>query len=152
MERKLLSLFFVLSLCFSLSSVPATCSASGTQMYEITEPELIQLQADLNRLQTINDDLQQICGRQRNELVTLQADLMQARKQLTEAQNRSAELQMQIQSLTMQSQKQEASLKEINKSFREYEQEQKRTRIRIKAQRNTWEVAAGILAAGLALK
>ena len=40
----------------------------------------------------------------------------------------------------------------VNESFKQYAEEQKRTRLRIKAQRNTWAAVATCLVVALALK
>jgi predicted nucleic acid-binding Zn-ribbon protein len=131
----------------------ATSWASETPAtYQITAAELTELQDNLSRLQLINDSLRQTCGQQQNRLVDLATALNRAEQQLATAQRQQTALQLQIQTLQDRSTKQEQLLNEANESFRKYAADQKRTRVRIKAQRNTWTAAAGILAAGLALK
>lgn len=51
-------------------------------------------------------------------------------------------LQLQIQTLQDRSTKQEQLLNEANESFVKFGEEQKRTRLRVKAQRNAWEAVA----------
>lgn len=68
--------------------------------------------------------------------------------ELDEARKQSIVLKNQLDELTAASKKQETSLKTVNESLKAYAREEKRTRLRIKAQRNTWEaVAAGLLIA-----
>ena len=140
-------------LCLLVLLPAATSSASETPAtYQITAAELQRLDDNLTRLKQINEELRQASGQQKNQIVDLQTALTQAQQQLTEARRQQTALQLQIRTLTENSQKQEALLTEANESFARYSKEQKRTRLRVKAQRNTWVAAAGILAAGLALK
>lgn len=132
---------------------PVTSWASETPAtYQITAAELQRLDDNLTRLKQINEELRQASGQQKNQIVDLQTALTQAQQQLTEARRQQTVLQLQIQTLITNSKKQETSLQAANESFVKFGEEQKRTRVRIKAQRNTWVAAAGILAAGLALK
>ena len=132
---------------------PVTSWASETPAtYQITAAELTELQDNLSRLQLINDSLRQTCGQQQNRLVDLATALHRAEQQLATAQRQQTALQLQIQTLQDRSTKQEQLLNEANKSFETFAAEEKARRLRIKAQRNTWVAAAGILAAGLALK
>ena len=132
---------------------PVTSWASETPAtYQITAAELTELQDNLSRLQLINDSLRQTCGQQQNRLVDLATALNRAEQQLATAQRQQTALQLQIQTLQDRSTKQEQLLQAANESFRKYAAEEKARRVRIKAQRNTWAAAAGILAAGLALK
>ena len=132
---------------------PVTSWASETPAtYQITAAELRQLEGNLTRLQQINDSLTQALGEQRNKAVDLQTALTEAQKQLTEARRRQTALQAELTSLKRLSKMQAESLEKANKSFEMFAKEEKARRLRIKAQRNTWVAAAGILAAGLALK
>ena len=132
---------------------PVTSWASETPAtYQITAAELTELQDNLSRLQQINDSLRQTCGQQQNRLVDLATALNRAEQQLATAQRQQTALQLQIQTLQDRSTKQEQLLNEANKSFEMFAKEEKARLLRIKAQRNTWVAAAGILAAGLALK
>lgn len=103
------------------------------------------MESNLTRLQQINDSLTQALGEQRNKAVDLQTAL-------TEARRRQTALQAELTSLKILSKMQAESLEKANKSFETFAAEEKARRVRIKAQRNTWAAAAGILAAGFALK
>ena len=132
---------------------PVTSWASETPAtYQITAAELQRLDDNLTRLKQINEELRQASGQQKNQIVDLQTALTQAQQQLTEARRQQTALQLQIQTLQDRSTKQEQLLNEANKSLAEYATEAKKTRLRIKAQRNTWAAAAGLLAVGFALK
>ena len=141
---------FLPLLCLLVLLPAATSSASET--YTITEAELRQLESNLTRLQQINDSLTQALGEQRNKAVDLQTALTEAERQLTEARRRQTALQVELANLKDLSKMQAESLEKANKSFETFAAEEKARRVRIKAQRNTWVAAAGILAAGLALK
>ena len=144
---------FLPLLCLLVLLPAATSSASETPAtYQITAAELTELQDNLSRLQLINDSLRQTCGQQQNRLVDLATALNRAEQQLATAQRQQTALQLQIQTLQDRSTKQEQLLNEANKSFETFAAEEKARRLRIIAQRNTWVAAAGILAAGLALK
>lgn len=135
---------FLFLLCCSFS-VPASAAAiTAEPMYMITQSEMERLSDNLTRLKKINTQSQIELKTLRNELATSKMELDEARKQSTELKN-------QLDELTAASRKQEASLKTANESLKEYAREEKRTRLRIKAQRNTWEiVAAGLLVAWVA--
>ena len=156
LRRRLSCVVLSLSLCLSLSFVPATASASKTpempETYQVTAAELQQLESNLAMQKTINSELRQVSGKQKNQIIDLQTALTQAQERLKEAQRQQTALQMQIQTLTTLSQNQNATLNQVNASFDAFEKEQKRTRLRIKAQRNVWETAAGLLLVGLAMK
>lgn len=107
----------------------------------ITQSEMERLSDNLTRLKKINEESQ-------IELKALRKELATSKVELTEARKQSTELKNQLDELTAASRKQEASLKTANESLKEYAREEKRTRLRIKAQRNTWEaVATGLLVA-----
>lgn len=143
-----------LFLSLLLFSQPGISSASATQdqTYQVTETELTELQNSLTRLKEINVALRQELGLQRNRAVDLQTQLTVAQQQLNEAKTRQTALQAELTSLKNLSMKQETLLTEANESFQKYEREEKARRLRIKAQRNTWAAAAGLLAIGLAVK
>ena len=122
---------------------PVTSWASETPAtYQITASELQRLDDNLTRLKQITEELRQASGQQKNQIVDLQTALTQAQQQLTEARRQQTALQLQIQTLITNSKKQETSLQAANESFREYAADQKRTRLRVKAQRNAWEAVA----------
>lgn len=130
----------LLLLCSFSASVSAAATTEVTT-YMITQTELNQLSSNLNELKKINEQSQ-------IELKTLRNELAISRTELTEARKQSAVLRNQLAELTAASRKQEASLMIANESLKQFSAEEKRTRMRIKAQRNTWEiVAAGLLVA-----
>ena len=142
-----------LLLCLLVLLAPATCSASEIpETYTVTAAELAELQSNLTRLQELNSELRQTSGALRNQLVDCQTELTQAREQLTAAETQSRKLQDQLTALTKKSMSQDALLTSANESLKESSAEQKRTRLRIKAQRNAWQAASVLLAVGLALK
>ena len=138
--KKLLLLFLSLLLCWWLFSASATCSASGTpeKTYQITETQLQALEQRLNLLD-------QVLAQQNPELTTLQLQLAESKKELTTLRN---ELSMSKEQLT----KAEESLRNANLYLEKCAAEEKKTRLRIKAQRNFWEAVAACLVVGLIIK
>lgn len=131
----------ILSLCLLLSflSAPATCSASTEEpMFLISQSELETLSSNLMRLKELNQKSQR-------ELQTL-------RSQLTESKAESLKLKARLAELTATSMRQETSLTNVNRLLSEYSTDQRRTRLRIKAQRNTWEAVAGAMLIGMIAK
>ena len=131
----------ILSLCLLLSflSAPATCSASTEEpMFLISQSELETLSSNLMRLKELNQKSQR-------ELQTL-------RSQLTESKAESLKLKARLAELTATSMRQETSLTNVNRLLSEYSTDQRRTRLRIKAQRNTWEAMAGVMLIGMIAK
>lgn len=109
------------------------------KMYTLSEQELATLEKNSNELAKINEQLRRTCNGQEVQLTTLQ-------EQLTQAQELSLKLKNQIDRLTAQSAEQQSLIKKTNESLQKFEQEEKRTRLRIKRQRNGWEAAAALLA------
>lgn len=138
--KKLLLLLLSLLLCWWLFFAPGTASASGTQepVYQITETELVTLENNLAQLRSINSKLQMELAAQKRELYVLKQE--------------SSQLVNQLRSLQQQSLTQQELLTNANRSLEEYATEAKRTRLRIKAQRNGWAAAAACLAIALAVK
>lgn len=114
-------------------------STGPEKMYTLNEQELTALERNSNELARINEELRKTCNGQEVQLTTLQ-------EQLTQAQELSTKLKNQIDSLTAQSAEQRNLIKKTNESLQKFAQEEKRTRLRIKRQRNTWEAAAALLA------
>jgi len=139
-EKKLLLLFLSALLFWWCVSAPATCSASGTpeKTYTITEAELVQLENNLARLSAINSKLQMESTTQNTQVAELQKQVRL--------------LQSQLVTLRQESEKQQELLTKANKSLAEFATEAKRTRLRIKAQRNTWEAIAACLVVALIAK
>lgn len=132
-----LSLLLCALPCYAAPS-PDTNTAPG-KMYTLTEQELAILEQNSNELAKINEQLRQTCNGQEVQLTTL-------REQLTQAQELSLKLKNQIDSLTAQSAEQRSLIEKTNESLQKFAQEEKRTRLRIKRQRNGWEAAAALLA------
>ena len=129
--KKLLLLFLSCLLCWWLLVASGTCAASGT--YQIAEEELTQLESNLSRLSSINSKLQMESKTQKEQSARLLEQVSLLQHQLTQ--------------LREQSQKQEQLLTSANKLLETFATEEKRTRLRIKAQRNTWLVATIVTAA-----
>lgn len=150
--KKCLLGFGVLLLCCFVS-LPAMASASEVQeTIQVPIVKLEQLQTNLERQKQINDSLMQVSGRQRNQIINLETALAEAQKQLATARRQQTALQLQIQRLIDLPKSQQETLRAANESFQKFSTEQKRTRLRVKAQRNAWETAAGLLVVGLALR
>lgn len=132
-----LSLLLFALPCYAAPS-PDTSTAPG-KMYTLSERELATLEQNSNELAKINEQLRQTCNGQEVQLTTL-------RQQLTQAQELSVKLKNQIDSLTAQSAEQQSLIEKTNELLRKSAQEEKRTRLRIKRQRNAWEAAAALLA------
>lgn len=132
-----LSLLLCALPCYAAPS-PDT-STVPVKMYTLSEQELATLEQNSNELARINEELRKTCNGQEVQLTTLQ-------KQLTQAQELSLKLKSQIDSLTAQSAAQQNLIKKTNESLQKFAKEEKRTRLRIKRQRNTWEAAAALLA------
>lgn len=134
---------FALLLFVASFLAPVTCAAEGH--YVITETELTTLQNNLTELQNLNEQSQTELKRLRSELETSKTELAEARKQ-------STELRKQLDELTAASKRQTQSLDQVNESLKEYAREEKRTRLRIKAQRNAWEAVAACALIAFAAK
>lgn len=125
----------------SVTFAATTEDTKPEAMYWMTENELTELQTSLNEVlqnsmtsQMASENQQQRAEKLQTELLTTQTKLLELQNKLLALQNRSAE--------------QERRLSAANESFRQYAAEEKRTRLRLKAQRNSWEaVAAGLLLA-----
>lgn len=134
--------------CWWLLVASGTCSAS-----EMPEPQTVTVEvSELNRLDSIFSQLSQRNGKLQNELTDSNTELIKSQEALKKAQRELMQLRLQIAALKSLSVNQENLLQKANKSFEEYAAEQKRTRLRIKAQRNTWEAVAACLVIALAVK
>ena len=123
--------------CYAAPSLGT--STAPEKMYTLTEQELTTLERNSNELARINEQLRRTCNGQEVQLTTLQ-------EQLTQARELSMKLKNQIDSLTAQSAEQQSLIKKTNELLKKSAQEEKRTRLRIKRQRNGWEAAAALLA------
>ena len=99
-----------------------TVSASGT--YTITEAELNQLDSNLTKLEQISQTQQAELGRLKTTLETSKQELGMLKNQLTISKEQLKQAQN--------------SLDNANQLLTKYAAEEKRTRLRIKAQRNFW--------------
>ena len=137
--KKYLLLFLSCLFFWWVLSAAGICSASNApKTYTITEAELTQLENNISTLKSINDRLQMDLKAQSSEATALRREVTALRKELSD--------------LKQQSMMQENSLTNANRSLEEYATEAKRTRLRIKAQRNGWAAAAACLAIALAVK
>ena len=144
-EKKLLLLFLSALLCWWLFFAPGTCSASGTP-----DPQTVTVEvSELTRLDSIFSQLSQRNGKLQNELTDSRTELLKSQEALKKARQELMQLRLQMTVLKSLSENQENSLQKVNESFKQYAEEQKRTRLRIKAQRNFWEcfAAAAVIVA-----
>lgn len=144
-EKKLLLLFLSALLCWWLFFAPGTCSASG-----MPEPQTVTVEvSELTRLDSIFSQLSQRNGKLQNELTDSRTELLKSQEALKKARQELMQLRLQMTVLKSLSENQENSLQKVNESFKQYAEEQKRTRLRIKAQRNFWEcfAAAAVIVA-----
>jgi septal ring factor EnvC (AmiA/AmiB activator) len=142
--RGLLLLLWLALLFLALLSLPAITRAAEPT-YQMTEQELSQLENNLTRLQVINQQSQA-------DLVTLRQQLQTSQLELTAARQKSMQLEQQLNELKQASQKQQDLLVTANKSLQTFAREEKRTRLRVKAQRNGWEAACVLLLVACAAK
>lgn len=126
----------------SVTFAATTEDTKPEAMYWMTENELTELQTSLNEVlqnsmtsQMASENQQQRAEKLQTELLTTQTKLLELQNKLLALQNRSAE--------------QERRLSAANESFRQYAAEEKRTRLRLKAQRNSWEAVAGAMLIGM---
>ena len=129
----------------SVTFAATTEDTKPEAMYWMTENELTELQTSLNEVlqnsitsQMASENQQQRAEKLQTELLTTQTKLLELQNKLLALQNRSAE--------------QERRLSAANESFRQYAAEEKRTRLRLKAQRNSWEAVAGAMLIGMIAK
>lgn len=143
-EKKILLLLLSALLSFWLVFAPVTSAESAMPekqtvvMYQITEPELVQLETNLAQLKSINSRLQMDLKVQSDEATALKQEVTKLKRQLEK--------------LLLLSQTQGESLMNANKLLEEYAIAAKKERLRIKAQRNTWEAVAACLVIALAVK
>ena len=148
--KKWLLLFLSLLLSFWLLTASGTCAASGTQ-----EPEKQTVTvgiAELDRLDSIFSQLSQRNGKLQNELTDSRTELLKSQAALKQAQQELRMLRLQMAELKSLSESQESLLQKANESFKQYAAEQKKTRLRVKAQRNGWIAATVLACIGLVIK
>ena len=127
-KRALCLLLFGLCLCLVLVS-PGTASAGNVQKtYTVTEQELQTLENNLQKLAQISVTQQQESKRLQDTLIKSEQELNLLKSQLVISQE--------------QLQQAQNSLSSANQLLQGYAAEAKRTRKRIKAQRNFWIAVA----------
>ena len=130
-RKKLCSVLLSAWLCCT----PALCSAE--EAYLIYSGELTRLERNLTELRDIND-------RQSRESATLKNQLRESLAQLTEAKKQSLALQGQLAGLKVTISEQGSSLQKANRLLKQYEEEEKYRRCKIKRQRNIAYVIAAV--------
>ena len=129
-------------LCICLLACSLWLAAGSTSqaetMYQISETELTQLEANLNQLAKNNETKQQLLTEQKTQLTEANQQLETVQKELTASK-----------SLNAQTQK---SLERVNQSLKQLEDEAKQ-KIRVKTrQRNLWIAISGGLLYALSKK
>lgn len=146
--KKLLLLFLSCLLAWWLLGASVTCLASAPEEPQTATVEM----TELNRLDSIFSQLSQVNGKLQNELTDSRTELTKSQEALKKARQELMQLQLQIATLKALSVNQENSLQKVNESFKQYAEEKKKERIKIKAQRNAWAVAALVACIGIAVK
>ena len=147
-EKKWLLLFLSLLLCWWLFLASGTASAS-----EIPEEQTrVITVAELDKLDSIFSQLSQDNGKLLNELTDSRTALLKSQADLKAAQQELKRLQLQLAELKALSVNQESSLQKANELLALYAAEEKKTRLRIKAQRNFWECFAVATVLAIAAK
>lgn len=129
--------------CFAGASTSLDDGLPVPRRMALTVEEYSRLQTNLAELAQLNRTSQQ-------ELAKLRKQLAASQEALVRAQRQSMELTEQLAALKSSSAEQESLLATANESLEKYAQEQKRTRLRIKSQRNiAWGIAGCVLLAKL---
>ena len=115
----------------------SSCTYASAEVYGITEEELTLLEQNLSELSNVNDG-------QREKLTTLQETLKASETRLAESEKNSRMLSVKLDWLSKELTEQASSLENANRLLQEYEQEEQRTRSRLKRQRNIGYVLAAI--------
>ena len=122
--KNLWSLLLVCSLWLAAGS-----TSQAETMYQISETELTQLEANLNQLKKNNETKQQLLTEQKAQLTEANQQLETVKKELTSSKSLNEAMQK--------------SLESANQSLTELENEAKR-KIRVKTrQRNLWIAISG---------
>ena len=147
-EKKWLLLFLSLLLCWWLFLASGTASAS-----EIPEEQTrVITVAELDRLDSIFSQLSQDNGKLLNELTDSRTALLKSQADLKAAQQELKRLQLHLAELKALSVNQESSLQKANELLAQHAAEEKKTRLRVKSQRNMWATACVLACIGLAIK
>ncbi len=133
--RRLCIAALLLLLSFLLLDV--SFASASERMYEISETELRQLEENLSRLSSVNDE-------QREKLWNLQEMLKTSETRLEASERNSKMLSVKLDWLSRELTEQTYSLENANRLLQEYEEEERRTKRRIERQRNIAYVLAAI--------
>lgn len=107
----------------------AGSTSQAEEMYQISETELKQLEANLNQLAKNNENKQQLLTEQKTQLTEANQQLETVKKELIASKNLNEATQK--------------SLERANQSLKQFEDEAKR-KIRVKTrQRNLWIAISG---------
>lgn len=132
-KRKQLSLLLACSLWLAAGS-----TSQAEEMYQISETELTQLEANLNQLAKNNETKQQLLTEQKTQLTEANQQLETVKKELIASKNLNEATQK--------------SLERANQSLKQFEDEAKR-KIRVKTrQRDLWIAISGGLLYALVKK
>ena len=128
-----------LALSLSLSALLLGCTSASAQekVYEITEAELTLLEENLSDLSSVNNG-------QREQLTTLREKLKASETRLAESERNSKMLSMKLDWLSKELTEQTSLLTNANQLLWQYEQEERRTKSRLKRQRNIGYILAAI--------
>lgn len=129
-------------LCICLLACSLWLAAGSTsqaeEMYQISETELTQLEANLNQLAKNNETKQQLLTEQKTQLTEANQQLETVKKELIASKNLNEATQK--------------SLERANRSLKQFENEAKR-KIKVKTrQRNLWIAISGGLLYALVKK
>ena len=133
--RKIFSAALLLS--FAALLLGCTSASAQERMYEITEEELALLEESLSELSSVNDE-------QREQLMTLRERLKASETRLELSEKNSRMLSVKLDWLSKELTEQASSLENANRLLKEYEQEERRTKNRLKRQRNIGYILAAI--------
>lgn len=136
-------LALLLLLCWA--SVIGSVSAAET-MYQISEAELTQLEANNRRQSELLTQLEIQLIASQQESATLQTSTKVLRTQLTASNNQVTALQQDLQTAQQSLQKSKQSMERAQAYLQAYEKEARKTQQRLRRQRTMWAVVAGVLA------
>ena len=130
----ILGLALVLSPCYCYAM-----EATGTAKLYLTQVEYERLTSNLEELSRLNRT-------SKTALTTSNRELEEANKRLMKLQGELKTLDSQCQTLKLQTIEQESLLRTANESLEKYMSEERKTRLRIKRQRNLAYFALGCMA------
>ena len=136
--------WLVLLLLLCWASAIGSVSAAET-MYQISETELTQLEANNQRQSELLTQLEQSLSMSRQESATLQTSIKVLRTQLAASNNQVTALQQDLQTAQQSLQNSRQSIERARAYLAQYEQEVQSEQQRLRRQRTIWAVVAGIL-------